>query len=127
MLPADLDFLETVRKAKVELLKRPEFQEIHWKWVHELDDDGFFIFCYLLEDVEQEILSVKKIEETVYTLVMLKHKFFATPIKEKFHLSEQWVLQCLFKLYESLKKQNFSWDDCELFIEKEISAYVQKT
>ena len=116
----DQEFFELIQQAREEIKTNPDLQAEVWAWIHELDDEGFFIFCYLLEDFNQKIISQKELEETVYTLVMLRHKFIPAnlPILQGF--SVRWQLQPLFNLYEKLKKEEMSWEDCQQFIDEQF-------
>ncbi|MBF0236577.1 MAG: hypothetical protein HQM12_02630 [SAR324 cluster bacterium] len=126
-MPDKHDFWEMIELAKKELKTQAQFQEPSWKWVHELDEEGFFIFCYLINDLNQDVLSREMLEETVYTLVMLRHKFLPDHIKEKYALNSRWQLQILFNLYEKLKHHEMSWDLCQRFVDEQLEEFVMTT
>lgn len=116
----DEKFYNLIRNAKEEFKAHPSFQGEEWAWIHELDDEGFFIFCYLVEDYSNNVISKSDFEQTVYTLVMLRHKLLPATLKESLGISTRWLMQPLFNLYENMKKVTMTWEDCEIFIEKQI-------
>ena len=122
----DQELLAMIQKARLELNQNPQFQAPSWKWVKELDDEGFFIFCYLVNDFNQHVLDATNFEETVYTLVMLRHKFLPDHLKTNFGLSNRWRLQLLFNLYEKLKHEDMSWDACQSYIDEQIQVHVTR-
>ena len=117
------DFSEQeFQRVVAEGLKRmsePEFQAESWNWIRELDEDGIFIFSYLLLDYHNQTLTLKKFEETLYTLSMLMNKIL--PPASKSGLSKIEEFQVIFTLYEKLKNTEMSWDACESFISSLIS------
>lgn len=118
------NFFKTVQKAKEELKQNPHFQSEAWSWVHELDDEGFFIFGYLVHDYNQKVLTQKSLQETVYTLTILRHKLIPSSLSGKMAIPVQWQFQILFNLYEKLKREEMSWDDCQVFIDGQIQEYL---
>lgn len=99
----------------------PEFEDESWNWIRELEEEGIFIFSYLLLDFRNKTLNQNKLEETVYTLSMLMHKML--PPASKSGLSKIGEYQVIFTLYEKLKKDEMSWEACEAFISKQISEF----
>ncbi len=116
------EFLEMIRKAREEFDKNSDFQAEEWEWVHELDNEGFFIFCYLVEDFNQDILTRENFEETVYTLVMLRHKLLPMETQHRMGIPIRWQLQLLFNLYEKLKHEEMSWEACQNFLDAQIKT-----
>jgi len=116
----DQAFFKLIQQAREEIKNTPELQTKPWDWIHELDDEGFFIFCYLLEDYNQKMISQKDVEETVYTLVMLRHKFIPTDLAILQDLPIRWQLQLIFNLYEKLKKEEMNWEACQKFINEQL-------
>ena len=102
-------------------MSEPEFQAESWSWIRELDEDGIFIFSYLLLDYRNQTLTLKKFEETVYTLGMLMHKML--PPASKSGLSKIEEFQVIFTLYEKLKNTEMSWEACEAFVSSLISDF----
>ena len=117
------EFLETLQKARQEFKELSDFQSESWKWVQELDDEGFFIFYYLLDDYQQNLISQKKYEEAVYTLVMLRHKFLPASLQDQLRITYREQLQILFSLYEKLKTEEMPWDACQTFIDEQLQKY----
>ena len=102
-------------------MSEPEFQAESWNWIRELDEDGIFFFSYLLLDYRNQTLTLKKFEETVYTLSMLMHKML--PPASKSGLSKIEEFQVIFTLYEKLKNTEMSWEACEAFVSSLISDF----
>jgi hypothetical protein len=102
-------------------MSEPEFQAESWNWIRELDEDGIFIFSYLLLDYRNQTLTLKKFKETVYTLSMLMHKML--PPASKSGLSKIEEFQVIFTLYEKLKNREMSWEACEAFVSSLISDF----
>ncbi|MBF0277832.1 MAG: hypothetical protein HQM13_08580 [SAR324 cluster bacterium] len=116
------EFFELIKAAREEIKSDLELQASSWAWVHELDDEGFFIFCYLRQDFNQNIISKKDLEDTVYTLVMLRHKFLPgnlPPLRDLPILSQ---MQPIFNLYEKLKKEEMDWEACQDFINEQLET-----
>lgn len=122
----DRAFSLMLQQARQEMKGHPEFLKKEWSWVHELEDEGFFIFCYLVEDFNNKVLSRKEIEETVYTLLMMRHKLLPPQIQKVRKLSRQWQMQLLFNLYERLKKEDMSWEACEAFVQEHMEKLPQE-
>ena len=68
------EFYGMIHQARDEFLGKHEFQDSTWQWVRELDDAGFFLFCYLMHDYDEKLLSKNSYQETVYTLNLLRHR-----------------------------------------------------
>lgn len=115
-------FTEILQKARREFEENPVFQQDIWKWTGELDENGFFIFCYLLEDYNQQLLTLENYETTVYTLSLLKTKLTPENLENTIGFSKQQQFQLLFNLYEALKIKSMDWNDCENFIKDQIKA-----
>ena len=105
----------------LKMMNSPEFEDESWNWIRELEEEGIFIFSYLLLDYRNKRLNQNKLEETVYTLSMLMHKML--PPSSKSGLSKIGEYQVIFTLYEKLKKDEMSWEACEAFISKQILEY----
>ena len=105
----------------LKMMKSPEFEDESWNWIRELEEEGIFIFSYLLLDYRNKTLNQYKLEETVYTLSMLMHKML--PPSSKSGLSKIGEYQVIFTLYEKLKKDEMSWEACEAFISNQILEY----
>ena len=105
----------------LKMMKSPEFEDESWNWIRELEEEGIFIFSYLLLDYRNKTLNQNKLEETVYTLSMLMHKML--PPSSKSGLSKIGEYQVIFTLYEKLKKDEMSWEACEAFISNQILEY----
>ncbi len=114
-------FLQLIRQARIEHQSDPEFQGEGWTWVHELDDEGFFIFLYLVHDYKQQIISKKEFEDTIYTLVILRHKLIPPELQTRLGVPIRWQLQLLFDLYEKMKHTIMSWEDCQNFLEDRLT------
>ncbi|MGK5094663.1 hypothetical protein WDW89_21945 [Deltaproteobacteria bacterium TL4] len=117
------EFIEMVHQAKKEYRGQEDFPRVDWQWVNDLDDEGFFIFCYLIDDYNAQILTKDQFEQTVYTLVMLRHKFVPATLCEKMGLSYREQFQILFNLYEQLKNEEMSWDHCQEYINEQLQQY----
>ena len=116
----DQAFATLMRQARAEIKNHPEFLQEEWQWVHELEDEGFFIFCYLVEDFNKKVLSRKEIEETVYTLLMMRYKLLPPHLQKVRKVPLQWQMQLLFNLYERLKKEDMNWEACEAFVQEHM-------
>ena len=97
-----------------------EYQTEEWDWTGDLDDAGIFIFSYLLYDYKKKILSLRRLKESVYTLNLLRQKMIPSHEKTELHLLEEF--QVIFTLYEKLKNEEMSWEDCEEYVMEQISA-----
>lgn len=114
------EFFALIQQAREEIKSDPIFQSDDWKWVYELEDEGFFIFCYLIEDFNQKILSIQEMENTVYTLLMMRHKLISPHLSKVQELPLRWQMQLVFNLYERLKKEEMNWEACESFVAEQM-------
>jgi len=103
------------------LENKTEFQTDDWVWARDLDDGGIFFFCYLLIDFRQQTLNKNSLRESVHTLNLLLHKML--PPREKTGLPLLGEFQVIFTLYERLKREEMTWDDCEKYIMEQISEH----
>ena len=87
----------------------------------DLDDAGIFIFSYLLYDYKKKILSLQRLKESVYTLNLFRKKMISS--LEKMELPLLGEFQVIFTLYEKMKYEEMSWEDCEEYLIEQISAY----
>ena len=110
-------FLNVVAQGRRQIDAK-EFRSKSWSWTRELDDDGIFIFSYLLHDFRKGLLSREKLEEAVYTVVMLLNKLL--PDASNTRLSRIDEFQVIFSLYEKLKQKEMSWEASEAFVAREI-------
>ena len=99
-------------------LEAKEFLSKSWSWTRELDEEGIFIFSYLLHDFRKGLLSREKLEEAVYTVGILLHKML--PDASYTGLSRIDEFQVIFNLYEKLKKKEMTWEASEKFVAQEI-------
>jgi len=123
--PNDSSLRDIVSLAREEFMTRPEFQASSWAWSHELDDEGFFIFCYLMQDYTEKILSQSHFQETVYTLNLIRHQLLPNSLGEQMGFSLLEQFQILFNLYENLKREKMSWDACEEFIHTQLNTGIK--
>jgi hypothetical protein len=112
------EFSLVVRKGRDLLENKNEFQTDDWVWTRDLDDGGIFFFCYLLIDYRQQTLNKNSLRESVHTLNLLLHKML--PPREKTGLPLLGEFQVIFTLYERLKREEMTWDDCEKYIMEQI-------
>mgnify|MGYP001194765491 CR=1 FL=1 len=117
------DFAQVVFDGRNLLKNKKEFQNEEWKWATELDDDGMFIFSYLLYDFNQHVLRLNRLKETVYMLNLLRKKML--PGQDKTGLSQLDEFQLIFTLYERLKLENMSWEDCEKYLKDQIMMILK--
>ncbi len=118
VLEEDVEFSKVVSEGRDLLQDKVEYQTDDWDWTRDLDDGGIFIFCYLLYDYTQKILTLNRLKESVYTLNLLRHKML--PSREKTGLPLLGEFQVIFSLYERLKREEMSWDDCEVYLKEQI-------
>ena len=121
ILEDDGEFSKVVSEGRNLLENKAEFQTNDWSWTRDLDDGGIFIFCYLLHDYSQKTLTINRLKERVYTLDLLRHKML--PSQEKSGLPRLGEFQVIFTLYERLKREEMSWDDCEEYINEQIAEH----
>ena len=116
----DVEFSQVVKDGRHILEIEVEYQTEEWDWTGDLDDAGIFIFSYLLYDYKKKILSLRRLKESVYTLNLLRQKMIPSNEKTELHLLEEF--QVIFTLYEKLKNEEMSWEDCEEYVMEQISA-----
>ena len=121
VLEEEEEFSLVVSKGRDLLENKTEFQTDEWVWTRDLDDDGIFFFCYLLIDYRQQTLNKNSLRESVHTLNLLLHKML--PPGEKTGLPLLGEFQVIFTLYERLKLEEMTWDDCEKYIMEQISEH----
>ena len=117
----EVEFSQVVKDGRRILETEVEYQTEEWDWTGDLDDTGIFIFSYLLYDYKKKILSLRKLKESVYTLNLLRQKMIPSHQKTELPLLEEF--QVIFTLYEKLKHEKMSWDDCEGYVMEQISSY----
>ena len=116
----EVEFSQVVKDGRRILEIEVEYQNEEWDWTGDLDDAGIFIFSYLLYDYKNKILSLRRLKESVYTLNLLRQKMI--PAHEKTDLPLLEEFQVIFTLYEKLKNEEMSWEDCEEYVMEQISA-----
>ncbi len=116
----DVEFSQVVKDGRHILEIEVEYQTEEWDWTGDLDDAGIFIFSYLLYDYKKQILSLRRLKESVYTLNLLRQKMIPSHEKTELHLQQEF--QVIFTLYEKLKNEEMSWEDCEEYVMEQISA-----
>ena len=121
VLEDEEEFMMVVNKGRELIENKSEFQTDDWDWTRDLDDGGIFFFCYLLIDYRQKTLNKNSLKESVHTLNLLLHKML--PPQEKTGLPLLGGFQVIFTLYERLKLEDMSWDDCERYIMEQISDH----
>jgi len=121
VLEDEEEFMMVVSKGRELIENKSEFQTDDWDWTRDLDDGGIFFFCYLLIDYRQKTLNKNSLKESVHTLNLLLHKML--PPQEKTGLPLLGGFQVIFTLYERLKLEDMSWDDCERYIMEQISDH----
>lgn len=117
----EVEFSQVVKDGRRILEIEVEYQTEEWDWTGDLDDAGIFIFSYLLYDYKKKILSLRRLKESIYTLNHLRQKII--PSHEKAELSLLEEFQVIFTLYEKLKHEEMSWEDCEEYVMEQISAH----
>ena len=120
----EVEFSQVVKDGRRILEIEVEYQTKEWDWTGDLDDAGIFIFSYLLYDYKKKILSLRRLKESVYTLNLLRQKMI--PLHEKTELPLLEEFQVIFTLYEKMKHEEMSWEDCEGFVVEQIATH-QKT
>ena len=60
-------------------------------------------------------------KESVYTLNLLRQKIIPSHEKTELPLLEEF--QVIFTLYEKLKNEEMSWEDCEEYVLEQISTH----
>ena len=117
----DLEFSQVVKDGRRILEVEVEYQSEQWDWTDDLDDAGIFIFSYLLYDYKKKILSLQRLKESVYTLNYFRQKIISS--FEKIELPLLVEFQVIFTLYEKLKHEEMSWEDCEEYVKEQISVH----
>ena len=117
----EAEFSQVVKHGRRILEIEVEFQTEQWDWTGDLDDAGIFIFSYLLYDFKKKILSLRRLKESVYTLNFLRQKMIPSQDKTERPLLEEF--QVIFTLYEKLKHEEMSWEDCEEYVMEQISSH----
>ena len=117
----DLEFSQVVKDGRRILEVEVEYQTEQWDWTDDLDDAGIFIFSYLLYDYKKKILSLQRLKESVYTLNLFRQKIISS--FEKMELPLLVEFQVIFTLYEKLKHEEMSWENCEEYIKEQISVH----
>ena len=117
----DLEFSQVVKDGRRILEVEVEYQSEQWDWTDDLDDAGIFIFSYLLYDYKKKILSLQRLKESVYTLNLFRQKMI--PSFEKKGIPLLGEFQVIFTLYEKLKHEEMSWEDCEVYVREQISVH----
>ena len=117
----DLEFSQVVKDGRRILEVEVEYQTEQWDWTGDLDDAGIFIFSYLLYDYKKKILSLQRLKESVYTLNLLRQKMIPSLEKTELPILEEF--QVIFTLYEKLKNEEMSWEDCEEYVMEQISVH----
>ena len=117
----EVEFSQVVKDGRRILEIEVEYQSEEWDWTGDLDDEGIFIFSYLLYDYKKKILSLRRLKESVNTLNLLRQKMIPSHEKTVLPLLEEF--QVIFTLYEKLKHEEMSWEDCEEYVMEQISAH----
>ena len=117
----DVEFSQVVKDGRHILEIEVEYQTEEWDWTGDLDDAGIFIFSYLLYDYKKKILSLRRLKESVYTLSLLRQKIIPSHEKTELDLLEEF--QVIFTLYEKMKNEEMSWEDCEEYVMEQISSH----
>ena len=117
----DLEFSQVVKDGRRILEEELEYKTEQWDWTGDLDDAGIFIFSYLLYDYKKKILSLQRLKESVYTLNLFRQKMI--PSFEKKGIPLLGEFQVIFTLYEKLKHEEMSWEDCEVYVRDQISVH----
>ena len=116
-----VEFSQVVKDGRRILEIEVEYQTEEWAWTGDLDDAGIFIFSYLIYDYKKKILSLRRFKESVYTLNLLRQKMIPSHEKTGLPLLEDF--QVIFTLYEKLKHEEMSWEDCEEYVMEQISVH----
>ena len=114
----EVEFSQVVKDGRHILEIEVEYQTEQWDWTGDLDDAGIFIFSYLLYDYKKKILPLRRLKESVFTLNSLRQKMIPVHEKTKLPLLEEF--QVIFSLYEKLKHEKMSWEDCEEYVMGQI-------
>ena len=117
----EVEFSKVVKDGRRILEIEVEYQTEEWDWTGDLDDAGIFIFSYLLHDYKKRILSLHRLKESVHTLNLLRQKIIPSHEKTECPLLEEF--QVIFNLYEKMKHEEMSWEDCEEYVLDQITAH----
>ena len=117
----EAEFSQVVKDGRRILEIEVEYQTEKWDWTGDLDDAGIFIFSYLLYDYKKKILSLRRLKESVNTLNLLRKKMIPSNKKKQLPLLEEF--QVIFTLYEKLKHEEMTWENCEEYVMEQISAH----
>ena len=117
----EVEFSQVVKDGRRILQIEVEYQTEKWDWTGDLDDAGIFIFSYLLYDYKKKILSLRRLKESVNTLSLLRQKMILSNEKKELPLLEEF--QVIFTLYEKLKHEEMTWEDCEDYVMEQITAH----
>ena len=117
----EVEFSQVVKDGRRILEIEVEYQTEEWDWTGDLDDAGIFIFSYLLHDYKKKILSLQRLKESVFTLNLLRQKMIPALEKTELPLLEEF--QVIFTLYEKLKNEEMSWQDCKEYVLEQISVH----
>ena len=117
----EVEFSQVVKAGRHILEIEVEYQTEEWDWTGDLDDAGIFIFSYLLHDYKKKILSLRRLRESVNTLNLLRQKMIPSNEKKELPLLEEF--QVIFTLYEKLKHEEMTWEDCEEYVMEQISIH----
>ena len=117
----EVEFSQVVKDGRHILEIEVEYQTEQWDWTGDLDDAGIFIFSYLLYDYKKKILSLQRLKESVYTLNLFRQKIISS--FEKIEIPLLVEFQVIFTLYEKLKHEEMSWEDCEEYVKEQISVH----
>ena len=117
----EVEFSQVVKDGRRILEFEVEYQTEKWDWTGDLDDAGIFIFSYLLHDYKKKILSLRRLKESVNTLNLLRQKMIPSNEKKELPLLEEF--QVIFTLYEKLKHEEMTWEDCEEYVMEQISIH----
>ena len=120
-LGKDVEFSQVVKDGRRILQIEVEYQTEKWDWTGDLDDAGIFIFRYLLYDYKKKILSLRRLKESVNTLNLLRQKII--PSNEKKELPLLGEFQVIFTLYEKLKHEEMTSEDCEEYVMQQITVH----
>ena len=66
----EVEFSQVVKDGRHILEIEVEYQTEEWAWTGDLEDEGIFIFSYLLYDYKKKILSLRRLKESVYTCLL---------------------------------------------------------
>ena len=117
----EVEFSQVVKDGRLILEIEVQYQTEKWDLTGDLDDAGIFIFSYLLHDYKKKILSLRRLKESVNTLNLLRQKMIPSNENKELPLLEEF--QVIFTLYEKLKHEEMTWEDCEEYVMEQISIH----